>query len=69
MRRATQESTKGGDCRQCSPVELLQTAFFPPQIIPCGKSFRQGDILWKVHVDSDNISCGKSPLEKGKKVN
>lgn len=58
---SNQESTKGGDCRQCSPVELLQTASPPPhppppQIIPCGKSFRQGDILWKVHIDSDNIS-------------
>lgn len=67
-KRAPREGTAGSALQSsCSKLLLSPPPPSPFQIIPCCKSFRQADILWKVRIDSDNISCGKSPLEKGKK--
>lgn len=75
MRRAMPREHQGRGLQAVLSSRAAPNCFSPPpppspfQIIPCCKSFRQADILWKVRIDSDNISCGKSPLEKGKKNN
>lgn len=56
-----QESGTAGSALRLSCPEM----FFSPQIILCCKSFRQADILWRVHIGTDNISHGNEPCGKG----